>query len=247
MSDATVWIALATCRCRSVAYSRSGFAGGGGGAGGGAEGRTPGGKSLPMSRGKRRRDEEDAAGEGDEGVTVTEEGKIAVSAAAAGTAQDGGAAAVGGFAGGQAGMEVDPLDEIVRPGAAKRRRGLENEKVEASAAEVADPKAAKEQQQQLGRRVTLAKARRAAAADDFGANLGERFKSKKGAAGDVMRPGGQQPYAYLPLNPRLLGKKQQRNAKATMGKLMAKKSKVVKSGRKHGIEARRGRGKASRK
>lgn len=66
------------------------------------------------------------------------------------------------------------------------------------------------------------------------------------AKGDVMKPGGQQPYAFLPLNPRLLGKKQHAKARETIRKMMPKKGKVrqgVAGGRgrtvKHGINARR--------
>jgi len=202
-----------------------------------ARARPPGGRSLKIAGGKRRREEED-----NDDVTVDDSGKIAVLTSESGVAATPQAR---GFAGGAADMEVDPLDEIVRPGAAKRRRGLAQQKVEASAAEIEDATPSGGQIQ-LGRKAALAKARRAAAVDNFGASMGDKFKSKKGAAGDIMTPGGQQPFAYLPLNPRLLGKKQQRNAAATMNKLVSNKSKggvKVRQARagKHGIQARRGR------
>lgn len=199
-----------------------------------SEAKPPGGKTLRIVGGKRRRDDED-----EDDVVVNDSGKISISATGS---VHGAEAPVAGFAGGSTEVEADPLDEIVRPGATKRRRGIENQKVEASAAEIADSQAS----QALGRKASLARARRAAMDDNFGASLGDKFRSKKGAAGDVMRPGGEQPYAYLPLNPRLLGKKQQHKAAATMSKLVLKKSKVAKQGgnrsrAKHGLEARRGR------
>ena len=93
--------------------------------------------------------------------------------------------------------------------------------------------------------------------DHFGAQLGEQFAGKKGAAGDAVRKGagaGVAPYAYLPLNPRLLGKKQQKKAAETMGRLMGRAATKVSAGlgigkkkpriagvAKHGLQARRGR------
>jgi hypothetical protein len=59
------------------------------------------------------------------------------------------------------------------------------------------------------------------------------------------------PYAYLPLNPRLLGKKQQRKAIETLSKLATPMTKrALKAARKasgsrvglHGLQARRSKG-----
>ena len=90
-------------------------------------------------------------------------------------------------------------------------------------------------------------------ADHFGANFGDQYAGKKGARGDVMRKESVAPYAYLPLNPRLLGKKQQRKAIETMGKLTTpiggKKAKikgVIGKVGKHGLQARRGRSSSRR-
>ena len=77
--------------------------------------------------------------------------------------------------------------------------------------------------------------------DHFGANFGEQFAGRKGAQGDVMKEGSVQPYAYLPLNPRLLGKKQQRAAKATLGRLAAPMKRAKGAIGRHGLQARRGR------
>ena len=87
------------------------------------------------------------------------------------------------------------------------------------------------------------------------AQLGEQYKSKKGASGDVKRADGPNPFAYLPLNPRMLGKRQQRNVKTTISKFVAPKGPAAKAARasskgpqrKHGIEARRLKGKGDRK
>jgi ribosomal RNA-processing protein 12 len=87
--------------------------------------------------------------------------------------------------------------------------------------------------------------------DHFGANFGDQFAGKKGAGGDVLREGSMKPYAYLPLNPRLLGKKQQRKAIETLSKLATPMTKrALKAARKasgnrvglHGLQARRSKG-----
>ncbi|KAG8470769.1 hypothetical protein KFE25_009190 [Diacronema lutheri] len=73
----------------------------------------------------------------------------------------------------------------------------------------------------------------------FGEYLGDEFKPRKpGTSGDVRRPDGQQPYAYMPLNPRLLSKKHKHRAAETMdqfvrhGKRLAgSKAKAGKGGR----------------
>ncbi len=185
----------------------------------------------------RDRDEGDEA----EGVRIDDDGKLRVEEGAAEGAR------VAGFAGGTHEMEVDPEDEIIRPGV-KRRRGLEREVVQASKAEEAEGA----QKPQPGRN-SLSRKREerklAAANDTFGANLGDQYASKKGASGDVMRAGAPQPFAYLPLNPRLLGKRQQRKAAETMGKLVRPSKGVTKAAKKgvrvgkHGLQARRGKGK----
>jgi ribosomal RNA-processing protein 12 len=93
--------------------------------------------------------------------------------------------------------------------------------------------------------------------DRFGAQFGEQYKGKKGAAGDSLRKdaaGGYQPFAYLPLAPRLLGKKQQRHAAGAFDQLIGPSGKAAKKtgvrsgmgknsrvGGKHGLQARRGR------
>lgn len=43
---------------------------------------------------------------------------------------------------------------------------------------------------------------------------------EQGASGDVRRPDGQQPFAYMPLNPRLLAKKHKHQAAETMDKFV---------------------------
>ena len=154
-------------------------------------------------------------------------------------------------------MEVDAEDEIVRPGTAnvrmtKKRRSLGQAVVQASAAEEAEGRhggASSSGKKSLND----VKAKRQAQ-DDFGAQLGEQYKSKKGAAGDVKRADGPNPFAYLPLNPRMLGKRQQRNVKTTISKFVAPKGAAAKAAksnkgpqRKHGIEARRLKGMGDRK
>ena len=213
----------------------------------------PGGRKV--AGGKRGRDGDDDGGDGvrldaDSGkLLVTEEG----SASAVDRAGSG-----GGFAGNGLDMEVDAEDEIVRPGTAnvrmtKKRRSLGQAVVQASAAEEAEGRpggAGSSGKKSLND----VKARRQAQ-DNFGAQLGEQYKSKKGASGDVKRADGPNPFAYLPLNPRMLGKRQQRNVKTTLSKFVAPKGAAAKAARasskgpqrKHGIEARRLKGKGDRK
>ena len=199
--------------------------------------------------GKRGRGRE--AEEADGSVRIDEEGKLVVREGAA--AEPEGASR---FAGGHH-MEVDPQDEIVRVGA-KRRKGAHKGVIQASAAEEAEAAAEKAAKGKPGRASlsALKHGKKGAwhqGADGFGAQLGEQYASKKGAAGDVIRNGAPAPYAYLPLNPRLLGKKQQRKAKVTMGKLVRPSksggAKVAKGGRvgKHGLQARRGKGSKGKK
>lgn len=153
-------------------------------------------------------------------------------------------------------VEVDPEDEIVRAGgegqSKKRRRLAEREVATASKAEEAETEALAAAAKAGGRakvdeRNKRQLQKRGGDADSFGANFGDQFAPKKGAQGDVLRDGSSAPYAYLPLNPRLLGKKQQRKAKETMAKLAAPMKKMgVKIGAgaaraKHGLQARRGR------
>lgn len=210
----------------------------------------PGGRRV--AGGKRGREDDDDGGDGvrldaDSGKLVVTEGGSASAVDRAGSG--------GGFAGNGLDMEVDAEDEIVRPGTAnvrmtKKRRSLGQAVVQASAAEEAEGRAGSSGKKSLND----LKARRQAQ-DHFGAQLGEQYKSKKGAAGDVKRADGPNPFAYLPLNPRMLGKRQQRNVKTTISKFVAPKGAAAKAARasgkgpqrKHGIEARRLKGKGDRK
>ena len=156
-------------------------------------------------------------------------------------------------------MEVDPEDdEIIRPdsGGGKRRKVASGTTVvpasKAEEAEAEQLEKAKRQQKRLGRNVDERNKRRLGASkfgskantDHFGANFGEAYKGKKGAQGDVTRNGGSgvQPYAYLPLNPRMLGKKQQKKATETMTKLLGPSASKSKKG-KMGAEGGKGIGK----
>lgn len=197
-----------------------------------------GGRATELRKSSGKRGREEAHAEDDRVDFDDELGKLTVKLASSDRPAE------VNFAGGAV-QEVDAEDEIVRPGQIKRQRGNAGEKrtkvVVASAAEVAegakgrDTSARDKKKKAYGENV-----------DYFGAQMGDQFKSKKGARGDMKKPGGTDPFAYLPLNPRLLGKKQQRKAAATMGKLHGKKGKpgVLKGGRvgKHGVVAKRGRG-----
>jgi len=191
------------------------------------------------SSAKRRRDggsgseggRPDDAGLGDDaGVSVNEEGKLVIAEEGAPAA-----AATAAAGGGNGGMEVDTLDEVVRVGQNdrlnKKRRHLEQQVVEASAAEKAEER---KQPPKRGSRYTLSKKRRSGP-DHFGASFGDQYVSKKGAKGDVLRPGAPQPFAYLPLNPRMMGKKQKRKADETTGKILGRgKNKGGNKGAKAG-------------
>jgi hypothetical protein len=161
------------------------------------------------------------------------------------------------------GVEEEPEEEGGRTGggrleqAKKRRRLAEGAVASASKAEedeadapTAAPTAASTTRtdERNKRRVTP---RGGGHDDHFGANFGDQFAGKKGAGGDVLREGSMKPYAYLPLNPRLLGKKQQRKAIETLSKLATPMTKrALKAARKasgsrvglHGLQARRSKG-----
>ena len=203
--------------------------------------RADGGGGARRATGKRGRDE--AAGA--DGVSVdAASGKLVVREDGDSAARPSGS---GGFAGGGEGMEVDAEDEILRVGEAnvrmtKRRRGLAQQVVPASAAEEAEAGGARRSLSDLKKK----RARGGGGGEDhFGAQLGEQYSSKRGA-GDVKREGAPNPFAYLPLNPRMLGKRQQRNVKTTLSKFAGKKQMAnassAKAGGKrhvHGIEQRR--------
>jgi ribosomal RNA-processing protein 12 len=53
---------------------------------------------------------------------------------------------------------------------------------------------------------------------------GAAYKNKK-AGGDVQRKGQLEPYAYIPLNPKLLSKKNKGEAVKTFGAVVGKKKK----------------------
>ena len=76
----------------------------------------------------------------------------------------------------------------------------------------------------------------------FGAIYGDQFKGKKGAKGDVLRTGsnGMQPFSYMPLAPKLLGKKHQAKAAVAMKRLVGVKTSVAGRKGRHGISKRRG-------
>lgn len=161
------------------------------------------------------------------------------------------------------GVEEEPEDEVGRTGggrveqAKKRRRLAEGAMASASKAEEEEADAPttapttrtdERRDERNKRRVTP---RGGGHADHFGANFGDQFAGKKGAGGDVLREGSVKPYAYLPLNPRLLGKKQQRKAIETLSKLATPmKKRALKAARKasgnrvglHGLQARRSKG-----
>uniref|UniRef100_A0A7S4BLZ4 Uncharacterized protein n=1 Tax=Chrysotila carterae TaxID=13221 RepID=A0A7S4BLZ4_CHRCT len=119
-------------------------------------------------------------------------------------------------------MEVDPLDEVVRTGKQKRRRGIANEVAQASKAEIAEgSKYVDKNRRTLSKRPTT----------NFGAAFGDQYASKKGAKGDVSKPNAPQPYAYLPLNPRMLGRKNARQAGATTAKIMGKDGRKAPKGK----------------
>ena len=209
----------------------AGGASGGGGGGGG----------------KRRR----AAAEEEEAgfVDFDEAGKLVVSELSAAAAAE--ARTVGQ-------MEVDPVDEIVRPGSMrgsankKRQRLAERAVATASRAEEAEAGGGARNGRTNAEEHSKRRLHVKPTADHFGATFGEQYAGKKGASGDVTRTGAAQPYAYLPLNPRLLGKKQARKASETMGMLASASKhslKAKKGGRvgKHGLQARRGRTSSSAK
>ena len=133
--------------------------------------------------------------------------------------------------------QVDPEDEIVRAGMgslAKRRKGLNQRRqqlVPASASEVAEGSARKAD----GARFSLSRRRRDDDDNDhFGAQLGGQYRAKKGARGDVTKAGAPQPFAYLPLNPRMMHKKEKRKAGATAARLIGARKKADKGLGKRG-------------
>ena len=204
-------------------------------------GRGGGAGGARGAAGKRGRD--DGAAANSDGVSMDEaSGKFVIREDDAPAAGDRGA---GGFAGGGKDVEVDAEDEILRPGGAnvrmnKRQRALKQQVVPASAAEEAagGPGAGRKSLSTLRKKRDI----RFKGAADFGAQLGDQFSSSKGK-GDVKREGQANPYAYLPLNPRMLGKRQQLNVKTTLEKFAGKKQ-MANAGKKarphvHGIEARR--------
>ena len=176
-------------------------------------------------RGKRARDEQPLEEE-EAAVRFDDAGKLLVDAAAA--APTGSAV--------QMDVEVDAEDEVVRSGKfgkRQRRDAALNRVNEASAAEVADAR----RENAKPNRMTLSKKNKGVSDDHFGAQLGEQYRSKSGAKGDVLRAGAPQPFAYLPLNPRMLGKRSKRQADLTAQKLMGNPNKVRghKSG-KYGLK-----------
>jgi ribosomal RNA-processing protein 12 len=113
-------------------------------------------------------------------------------------------------------MEVDPEDEIVRAGKVAKRKqtgSVRRQVAPASKAEEAELPASRAS---LSRRGDPHRGK-----TTFGANFGDAYHSRKGGKGDVMRPGSLQPHAYLPLNPRMLGRKNKRQAAETAARLVA--------------------------
>ncbi|EOD33147.1 hypothetical protein EMIHUDRAFT_202342 [Emiliania huxleyi CCMP1516] len=103
-------------------------------------------------------------------------------------------------------MEVDPEDEIVRLGKVAKRKQTGSRK-----------------QRGAGKgRAT------------FGANFGDQYAGRKGAKGDVTKPGALQPHAYLPLNPRMLGRKNKRASAETAARLVAGGRRNKGGGKKRG-------------
>ena len=68
----------------------------------------------------------------------------------------------------------------------------------------------------------------------FGANFGDQYAGRKGAKGDVTKPGALQPHAYLPLNPRMLGRKNKRASAETAARLVAGGRRNKGGGKKRG-------------
>ena len=78
------------------------------------------------------------------------------------------------------------------------------------------------------RRVGKAGLIKKATKSQFGLIAGNQLKGKRGASGDVLRAGGsgEQPFAYMPLNPKLLGKNTQAGAQKLMRKLVEPSAKA---------------------
>lgn len=113
-------------------------------------------------------------------------------------------------------MEVDPEDEIVRAGKVAKRKQTGSVRREMAPASKAEEAVTSATRASLSRRGDPHRGR-----TTFGANFGEAYRSRKGGQGDVMRPGALQPHAYLPLNPRMLGRKNKRNAAETAARIVA--------------------------
>jgi len=178
---------------------------------------------APLRQKRRREAARGEDGENDDGVSFAE-GKVrvatATSADAAGAVADTD----------DVEMEVDPEDEIVRAGKVAKRvqtGSIRRQVAVASKAEEAERPPPTRTKHTLSRRGDATHAR-----TTFGANFGDSYRSKKGGKGDVMRPGALQPHAYLPLNPRMLGRKNKRSAAETTAKLVA-------GGRKNKARGRR--------
>ena len=221
---------------------------------------------MPMSdrasasAGKRSRDGNGGAGstaynplrdkdaaKSDGSIRFDEDGKLIVT--------NGGAEAIDGIGRSGASMDMDEDDEGDDDGgerSAKKRRRTE------SSSNPGKQNSASAMEEREGGGTTADRGKRLvkerAGRDPFGVQYGEQFKGARGAKGDAIRStsgGGMQPFAYLPLAPRLLGKKHQRKAAETIGRLtgkgkIAKKSGAVAVGRSgtkvkglHGLQKRR--------
>jgi len=162
-------------------------------------------EAPPLRGAAKRRREPEAGAEEDHGVSFAD-GKVRVAGGEVSEEED------------KAEVEVDPEDEIVREGKVAKRKatGSVRQQVAAASAAEAGEGGAGASRYSLSSRKQAKQGR-----TTFGANFGDAYKSKKGGKGDVTRPGAMQPHAYLPLNPRMLGRKNQRNAAETAARLVS--------------------------
>ena len=148
-------------------------------------------------------------------------------------------------------MEDDADEEQAR--ASKRRRAVSSAEADEQAIAAADgedgdgdkarasSQAAKQNRwDERNKRNSRANER----SHSFGVIYGDQFASKKGAKGDVLRSdaGSMQPFSYMPLAPKLLGKKHQASAALAMRRLIGVKTNIAGRKGRHGVNKRRGRG-----
>ena len=137
-------------------------------------------------------------------------------------------------------MEVDPEDEIVRLGKVAKRKqtgSVRQQVAPASRAEMEEGAGDGAAAGGARSRYSLSQRKQRGAGKGratFGANFGDQYAGRKGAKGDVTKPGALQPHAYLPLNPRMLGRKNKRASAETAARLVAGGRRNKGGGKKRG-------------